>query len=162
MMMRSFAAALAMMVGLLAAPRPAYAQIEDVKITVDGLSCNLCAAGLDRSLRRVEGVASVRVVLASQVATVTVKPGARVAPAQLRAAVERAGQTLRGIEVQVRGTLQRDSGHYQLQSATRQQAFAIRDHPKLEALTGKTVRLRGRVTVPDAPAVELEVIEVAP
>jgi copper chaperone CopZ len=162
MMMRSFVAALALMAGLLAVPRPAHAQIEDVKIAVDGLSCNLCAAGLDRSLRRVDGVASVRVMLASQVATVKVKPGARVLPAQLRAAVERAGQSLRGIEVQVRGTLQHDNGHYKLQSPAPQQAFAIRDNPKLEALAGKTVRLRGRVTVPDAPAVELEVIEVAP
>lgn len=49
-----------------------------------------------------------------------------------------------------------------LQSAASAQAFAIRNSPKLEALTGKTVRLRGRVIAPDAPAVELEVIEVAP
>ena len=78
---RSFIAALVMIGGLLASPRPAQAQVEDVKITVDGLTCNLCAAGLDRSLRRVNGVAAVRVVLASQVATLRLKPGARVTPA---------------------------------------------------------------------------------
>jgi len=161
---RSFVAALAMIGGLLASPRPAHAQIEDVKITVDGLTCNLCAAGLDRSLRRVDGVATVRVVLSSQVATLRLKPGARVAPAQLRAAVDRAGQSLREIELHVRGTLQRDDhGRYQLQSpAPPHQAFAIQDHPKLEAFAGKTVRVHGRVTAPDASAVELEVIEVAP
>jgi copper chaperone CopZ len=153
--------ALAVTAVLLVWPRSANAQVEEVKITVDGLTCNLCAAGLDRSLRRVEGVASVRVVLASQVATVTVKPGARVAPAQLRAAVERAGQSLRGIELHVRGRLQRQNGRYQLQAPAPAQVFAVRDETKLQPLVGKTVRLRGRVTS-DAPAVELEVIEVAP
>jgi copper chaperone CopZ len=159
--MRFIFAALAVTAVLLVSPRSADAQIEEVKITVDGLTCNLCAAGLDRSLRRVEGVASVRVVLASQVATVTVKPGARVAPAQLRAAVERAGQSLRGIELQVRGRLQRQNGRYQLQAPAPPQAFAVRDETKLQPLVGKNVRLRGRVTS-DAPALELEVIEVAP
>jgi copper chaperone CopZ len=159
--MRFIFAALAVPAVLLVSPRSADAQIEEVKITVDGLTCNLCAAGLDRSLRRVEGVASVRVVLASQVATVTVKPGARVAPAQLRAAVERAGQSLRRIELQVRGRLQRQNGRYQLQAPAPAQAFAVRDETKLQPLVGKNVRLRGRVTS-DAPAVELEVIEVAP
>jgi hypothetical protein len=37
----------------------------------------------------------------------------------------------------------------------------VRDETKLQPLVGKNVRLRGRVTS-DAPAVELEVIEVAP
>jgi copper chaperone CopZ len=156
---RSLAAALTAV--LLVSPRAAHAQIEEVKITVDGLSCNLCAAGLDRSLRRVEGIASVRVVLASQVATVTVKPGARVVPAQLRTAVERAGQSLRGIELRVCGTLQWQNGRYRLQSPTFPQAFAVRDEAKLQPLVGKNVRLRGRVAS-EAPAVELEVIEVAP
>lgn len=156
------AAALTVTVALLVSPHPASAQIEDVTITVDGLTCNLCAAGLERSLRRVDGVASVKVVLASQIATVRLKPGARVAPAELRSAVERAGQSLRAIELQVRGTLQRDKGQYHLQSPAPAQLFALRADPKLEALAGKIVRLRGRVMSPDAPGVELTVIEVRP
>ena len=154
--------ALVVMVVLLESPRPARAQVEDLKITVDGLTCNLCAAGLDRSLRRVDGVTAVRVVLSAQVATVRLKPGAQVAPAQLHAAVDRAGQRLRRMELQVRGMLHRENGHYQLQSRAPAQQFAIRDDPKLEALGERTVRLRGRVVSADAPAVELEVIEVMP
>jgi copper chaperone CopZ len=159
---RMLVATLAAIVALLGSPRPAHAQIETVKITVDGLTCNLCAAGLDRSLRRVDGVAGVRVVLDSQVATIRLKPNTPVAPAQLRAAVDRAGQRLRGIELQVRGTVRRENGRYQLQSPAPVQMFALRDDPKLEAVAGKSVRLRGRVTSPDAPAVELEILEVMP
>jgi len=40
--------------------------------------------------------------------------------------------------------------------------FALRDDARLQALAGKTVRLRGRVRPSDAPGVELEVVDVAP
>src|SRR5437870_12988756 len=123
---RCLATALVVMFQLSVTSTPARAQVEEVKITVDGLSCNLCAAGLDRSLRRVEGVTAVRVVLASQVATIRLKPGTPIAPAQLRAAVERAGQRLRGVELRLRGTLQRDSGRYQLYPAALGQVFSVR------------------------------------
>lgn len=159
---RLLSSALALLIELSLFVAPAHAQVEEVRITVDGLSCNLCAAGLDRSLRRVDGVAAVRVVLASQVATVRLKPNTPVVPDQLRAAVERAGQRLREIELQLRGTLQRERGRYQLQPRTTAQVFVLRDSPKLEALIGKVVRLRGRVMSPDATAVQLEVIEVVP
>ncbi len=159
---RSIATALMVMFQLSVTPTPAHAQVEEVKITVDGLTCNLCAAGLDRSLRRVEGVAAVRVVLASQVATIRLKPGVPVAPAQLRAAVERAGQRLRGVELRLRGTLQRDSGRYQLRPAALDQVFAVHEDVKLEPLAGKVVQLRGRVVSSDAAAVALELMDVEP
>lgn len=140
---------------------PARAQVEEVKIIVDGLTCNLCAAGLDRSLRKLDGVTNVKVTLATQVATMRLKPGVRVAPDQLRTAVERAGQRLVGVEVRLRGTLQRDQHQYELRAPELAQVFAVRNDARLEALAGKTVRLRGRVQLSDAPVVELEVTDVA-
>ena len=157
---RGLATAVAVMFQLSVTPTAAHAQVQEVRITVDGLTCNLCAAGLDRSLRRVEGVTAVRVVLASRVADVRLKPGTHVAPAQLRAAVERAGQRLRGVELRLRGTLQRDSGRYHLQPAALDQMFAVREDVKLEPLVGKIVQLRGRVVSSDAAAVELELMDV--
>jgi len=159
---RLLSAALALSLPLALFPAPARAQVEEVKITVDGLTCNLCAAGLDRSLRKVDGVTGVKVTLATQVATMRLKPGVRVAPDQLRAAVERAGQSLVGVEVRLRGTLQRSERQYQLRAPELPQVFALRDDARLQALAGKTVRLRGRVRPSDAPGVELEVVDVAP
>ncbi len=141
---------------------PAYAQVEEVTITVEGMTCNLCAAGLERSLRRVEGVAAVKVVLASQTATIHLKPGAPLAPARLRTGVENAGQRLRAVEVRLRGTLQRKDGGYELRPAARSQTFAVRDAAKLEDLAGRHVQLRGRVVSSDAAAVELELVAVKP
>ena len=126
------------------------------------MTCNLCAAGLERTLRRVEGVTSVKVVLASETATIRLKPGAAVAPARLRAAVDSAGQRLRVVEVRLRGALQRDGGRYLLHPAGQSQTFAVRDDVKLESLAGKNVRLRGRVVSSDAAEVELELTDVEP
>ena len=143
-------------------PPRAYAQIEDVRITVEGMTCNLCAAGLERTLRRVEGVTSVKVVLASETATIRLKPGAAVAPARLRAAVDSAGQRLRVVEVRLRGTLQRQDGGYEIHPPGYSQAFTVRDTSTLEGLAGKHVQLRGRVVSADAAAVELELVDVEP
>jgi len=159
---RLLSAALALSLPLALFPAPARAQVEEVKITVDGLTCNLCAAGLDRSLRKLDGVTGVKVTLATQVATMRLKPGVRVAPDQLRAAVERAGQSLVGVEVRLRGTLQRSERQYQLRAPELPQVFALRDDARLQALAGKTVRLRGRVRPGGAPGFELEVVDVAP
>ena len=141
---------------------PAYAQIEDVTITVEGMSCNLCAAGLERSLRRVEGVAAVKVRLASQTATIHLKPGAPLAPDKLRTGVEHAGQRLRVVEVRLRGALQRKDGEYELRPIGSSQAFGVRDAAKLEGLAGRNVRLRGRLVSSEAAAVELELVTVEP
>ncbi len=159
---RSLATALVVIFQLSVTSTRALAQVEEVKITVEGMTCNLCAAGLERSLRRVEGVAAVKVVLASQVATIRLKPGVAVAPALLRAAVESAGQRLRVVEVRLRGTLQRDEGRYQLRPAGVTQTFAVRDDVKLEPLAGTSVRLRGRVVSSGAAAVELELVDIEP
>jgi copper chaperone CopZ len=161
MSVRPLSAALVVMfLSVLSAP--ARAQVEEVRLTVDGLTCNLCAAGLDRSLRRVDGATGVRVTLTTQIATMRLKAGVPVAPGQLRAAVERAGQRLRGVELRLRGTLQRDKGQYQLRPPDLAQIFSIRSDARLETLAGKSVRVHGRLMSSDAPAVELEVIDVAP
>lgn len=159
---RLLSAALTLSLQLALFPAPARAQVEEVKITVDGLTCNLCAAGLDRSLRKLDGVTGVKITLATQVATMRLKPGVRVAPDQLRAAVERAGQRLLDVELRLRGTLELDQQKYQLRAPELAQVFALRDDPRLQAFAGKTVRLRGRVRPSDAPGVELEVVDVAP
>lgn len=143
-------------------PARAYAQVEDMTITVEGMSCNLCAAGLERSLRRVDGVAGVKVVLSSQTATIRLKPSVPVAPVRIRAGVEDAGHRLRIIELRIRGALQREDGGYQLLAAGQAQAFAVRDDARLAALAGRNVRVRARVVSADAAPIELQLIDIQP
>jgi copper chaperone CopZ len=141
---------------------PAQAQVEDIKITVEGMSCNLCAAGLERSLRKVDGVAGVTVVLQSQTATIRLKPGAAVAPARIRAGVHDAGQRLRIVELRLRGALQHEDSGYQLQAAGQPRPFALRDDVRLGSLSGQQVRVRARVVSTDGAPIELELIDIQP
>ena len=75
-MRHPLAAALLVVVLSILRPSLSFAQFEEVRIAVDGLTCNLCAVGLERSLRTLDGVASVKVSLQDESALVTMKNGA--------------------------------------------------------------------------------------
>lgn len=144
-------------------PGQVFAQIEEVRIAVDGLTCNLCAAGLERSLKAVAGVARVRVVMADEVALVTLTPGAAFEPEKLRGAVRNAGQEPRRFELRVVGSVRQQDGRYSLQSASGASLLvAPQSVPKLQAHLGKVVRVRANLTSTVASALELELTDVAP
>src|SRR4026208_122783 len=98
--------------GTPAFPRVASAQIDEVRIVVNGLTCNLCAAGLERSLRKLDAVSNVRVTLDDATALVTPKHGARSDAARFRAAVTGAGQDTRLVELRLRGAVRQLDGAY--------------------------------------------------
>jgi copper chaperone CopZ len=142
-------------------PAPVFAQIEEVRIGVDGMTCNLCAAGLERALRRLEGVSSVQVALADQSALVKLKAGAAFDADRYRAAVSNAGQQTRQLELRVKGSVQRQAGGYRLQpGAGPGLAVGRSSSPKLESYVGRVVRIRARVSSPPGSPLELELTEV--
>jgi len=86
---------------LLVAPlAPANAQessTQSATIQVDGLSCPFCAYGLEKHLKKVNGVKGVEINMKSGKATVILKSGMQVDDAALTEAVKKAGFTARGI-----------------------------------------------------------------
>jgi len=86
---------------LLAAPlAPANAQessTQSATIQVDGLSCPFCAYGLEKHLKKVNGVEGVTINMKRGQATVALKSDAQVDDQTLRQAVKKAGFTARGI-----------------------------------------------------------------
>jgi copper chaperone CopZ len=145
-------------------PAPAFAQIEEVRIGVDGLTCNLCAAGLERSLRKLDSVSSVQVALADETATVQLKAGAAFDPDQFRAAVRNAGQEARRFELRLSGAVQRQDGRYSLRpggGSSLALAVGRRSAAKLESYVGKVVRVRATVSSPARSPLELELTDVA-
>lgn len=143
-------------------PDSLFAQIEEVRVGVNGLTCNLCAAGLERSLRRLDGVASVDIESSSETATVRLKPGASFDPEKYRAAVKNAGQEPRDLALLVTASVRREGGRYTLQTSG-SSALAVRasSAAKLEPFVGKTVRARAKVfSSPRAP-LELELTDVS-
>jgi copper chaperone len=150
-----------MTVGVLALPAVVSAQIDEVRIVVNGLTCNLCAAGLERSLRKLDGVSSVRVTLEDETAVVTVRKGARFDADRIRAAVTDAGQETRRVEISVRGAVREHDGAYSVEASPGMLlAFDRSSTARLQAYAGRTVRLRARVSSPVRSPLELDLIAI--
>ena len=146
--------------GLVGAPANASAQIDEVRIVVKGLTCNLCAAGLERSLRKLDGVSGVRVTLEDETALVTLKPGAGFDADRFRAAVTDAGQETRLLELRLRGAVRQHDGVYGLEARPGLLlAFARTSAARLEPYAGRTVRIRARVASPAHSPLQLDLID---
>lgn len=88
---------------------PAAAQIERATVSVDGMSCPFCAFGVEKRLRRVEGVAAVEVAMEKGTATVTAAEEGSIDVAAIPEAVRKAGFTPGPVQVVALGTVRRDT-----------------------------------------------------
>lgn len=71
---------------------------EVYSLYVDGLACPFCAYGIEKELSGLNAVERVEIDMARGVVVVTLAPGASVAEALFRKAVDNAGFTLRKVE----------------------------------------------------------------
>lgn len=160
-MRHPLAAILIVMAVALAAPARASAQIDEVRIVVNGLTCNLCAAGLERSLRKLDAVSNVRVTLDDETALVTLKPGARFDADRFRAAVTDAGQDTRLVELRLRGAVRQLDGAYSVEARPGMLlAFSSSSASRLQQYNGKTIRARARVSSPVRSPLQLDLIAI--
>ena len=65
------------------------------RVGVDGLACPFCAYGIEKQLRAIPGVKSVRVSVKSGTVIVSMKDGAKLSRAMASRAVRNAGFSLR-------------------------------------------------------------------
>ena len=63
---------------------------------VDGLACPFCSYGVEKQLKVIPGVSSVKVSIKTSTVTVTMKDGAKLSKVQAGRAVKAAGFTMRG------------------------------------------------------------------
>ena len=88
----AFGLSLFILAGAALAAPPAY------KLRVDGLACPFCAYGIEKQLSKLDGVARIDVDIAKGAVTVRLNDGATLDEATAKAAVKRAGFTLRTFE----------------------------------------------------------------
>jgi len=67
-------------------------------IWVDGLACPFCSYGIEKQLSKLPGVNSVKTDIKSGTVTLNTKGNQKIADAKLRAAVDRAGFSVRKIK----------------------------------------------------------------
>jgi copper chaperone CopZ len=161
-MRHPLAAALLVVVVSILRPSLSFAQFEEVRIAVDGLTCNLCAVGLERSLRTLDSVASVQVSLQDESAVVKMKAGAGFDIEKFRGLVKNAGQEARQFDLRLSGAVHKQDGRYSLQPGSGSPLLVARGSgTKLEAHLGRVVRVHARVSSPASSPLELEITDVA-
>ncbi len=70
---------------------------QKIVVRVDGLSCPFCGFGLEKRLKRIEGVREVKIFVDKGLAELVLAEGKTVTEAQVKKAVEAAGFTPREI-----------------------------------------------------------------
>lgn len=69
----------------------ASAQIKSATLTAGGLTCSMCSKAVYKALQKVQSVQKVEADIDGSAYVITFRPGALMAPADLKKAVERAG-----------------------------------------------------------------------
>ncbi len=79
-------------------PLSAFAAPSQYQLRVDGLACPFCAYGIEKELKRTEGVAGLAIDINAGTVTVTMAAGATMTEAEASQIVKDAGFTLRAFE----------------------------------------------------------------
>lgn len=120
------------------------AQVEKVELAVSGMTCNLCAYGVEKNLKRQKGVESLVSKLEEQLIIVTAKRGESLDIRKLVKAVRDSELDVRELKVAVSGRLVDWEGNLALQEDVNE-IFLLKGLKGLEEAKGKEVKLIGRV-----------------
>ncbi len=147
----------------------AHARVSQVSVAVDGMSCPFCAFGVEKKLKKVDGVDSVAVDLKSGKATLTATEGNTIQVNQVPGAIKKSGFTPGKIRVTAVGTLSSDEQQRPLfrVNGTRQTFILVNlkdstiNRVKTLAKTGMLVKISGifKQHADEVPAITLESIE---
>jgi len=143
------AGTLLLTVGILS---PIQAQVEKVDIRVDGLSCPFCAYGLEKKLKRIEGVGGVKIYVDKGVAALENKKEKSIAVESLDSVVKDAGFTPREITATVVGNVGQRDGTPVFLATGSEVEFILKENEELQKLqtdlegSEKPVRITGHLT----------------
>ncbi len=130
---------------------PIQAQVEKVEIRVDGLACPFCAYGLEKKLKKIEGVEKVQINVKDGIATLRSKKGKSVEVENLESVVKDAGFTPREITTTVVGKVGQSNGTLVFSATDSDVVFIINDNDEFQKLSSalkgseKPVRITGRL-----------------
>lgn len=122
----------------------AFAQIEAAKIRVDGLGCPFCVKGVEKHLKKVEGVDSLSTSLKRGEVTLQYAPGALFDIESLQRAVKRGGFTPGAVQVTARGKIARQENGFVFNVTGTKTAFLLHQTDPVEGqeknatVTGET------------------------
>ncbi len=83
----------------------AVAEVIEVRLSVDGLSCPFCVYGLEKKLKNINGVKDLQIDLKSGSAVITLEEGLVPDTSTFENAVKKAGFTLGGMKITAVGSI---------------------------------------------------------
>ncbi|MGR3177744.1 MAG: heavy-metal-associated domain-containing protein [Candidatus Anammoxibacter sp.] len=122
-----------------------------IQVKIDGLSCPFCVYGLEKKLKRVEGVEDLKLQFDIGVAEIKIKDGKSIDIDGIRKAVKDGGFTPRDMVVTIKGKIEEVDGRMILRIGDITDSFILKDNKMLrEMITsgkvqGKIVTLTGLV-----------------
>ncbi len=150
----------------------AQAEVRSATVAVDGMACPFCAFGIEKRLKKIDGVESVAVHTKEGSATLKAKGGESIAVGQIPEAVERAGFTPGAITVDAEGKVTTDEqGRVVLQVSGADQTFLLatfeaKMEERLHSLAARSASVNVRGTLhshtDDLWAISPETIEEVP
>lgn len=85
------------------------AQIHDVTVTVKGMACPFCAFGVEKKLKKIDGVATITIKLEEGTVILKAKQGESIDVIQIPKAIKDAGFTSGTMRITARGYIRVDS-----------------------------------------------------
>ena len=113
----------------------AWAEVTEVELSIDGLSCPFCVFNIEKPLKAVPALGSIDTNYKKGLVRAQVKPDQPLELAQLRKAVADTGFTLRAIRLTVIGTVSEWEGHPALDAGGTGQRFLLFKEEGASALT---------------------------
>jgi mercuric ion binding protein len=96
-------------VGLLFAG-PAFSQVDQYTLGVDGMACPFCAYGIEKKLKALDGVESLDIHIKKGTVDVHLEEGGEVTPDELKKAIKEAGFKIRDLHVQGKASVEKQNG----------------------------------------------------
>ncbi|NIA29913.1 MAG: hypothetical protein GWP06_08400 [Actinobacteria bacterium] len=112
----------------------AIAQVKQVRIKVNGLACPFCAYGLEKKLKKLDGVGKINISLNKGLATLDSKADQSIEFKNLKKIVKAAGFSATEIAVTVRGVVRKSNDSYILAVSHSQDELILENNEKLNSL----------------------------
>lgn len=122
-----------------------------VQVKIDGLSCPFCIYGLEKKLKRVEGVEELKLQFDTGIAEIKIKDDKSIDVDGIRKAVKDGGFTPRDMIVTVKGKIEEVDGRMILRNDGVSVGFILKDNKRLkeiiesEKIQDKTIVITGLV-----------------
>jgi len=123
------------------------AQVEEVIVTVDGMACPFCAYGLEKKLKKIDGVGKVKINIDKGIAILINKQGESISVERLNDVVSDAGFTSRQITAKVVGTIDNHDGALVLRNRNSDFMFILYKNDQLQKLRKEIENLKNQIRV---------------